>query len=411
MKHICIVSGDHLWLNPRVVKEADALSAAGFQVTVIGPTLTEFDQARDETILATRSWRRIAAPNLLAPDQRGPKRFLTRLSRRAQMIAVRRLGLQLPGALGYGVGETITAAERVTADIYSCHVEVGMLAFRRLSRLGRRCVVDLEDWHSRDLGAAAQRERPNRLIVGLERQVLNQAEFTTTTSGALADALVAAYGGSRPLVVFNAFEKSGDVRPAVFADRRSVERPSLHWYSLNVGRGRGLELLFDAVNRLDLDFELHIRGEGPQSYKDELLARLKLENAGRVFFHATTDPAVLPLRIAEHDIGFAMELRTPPSRDLTITNKVFQFLQCGCAVIASRTSGQEEAAALFPEAIFLSEPEPAALAATLSQLIRTPGALTAARAAARKAGDGAASWEEASRVLVRRYIEAVGAPG
>ena len=58
-------------------------------------------------------------------------------------------------------------------------------------------------------------------------------------------------------------------------------------------------------------------------------------------------------RIAEHDIGFAGELGEPASRNLTITNKFFQNLQAGLAVVASETAGQKEAVAQIGGAALL----------------------------------------------------------
>jgi len=411
MKHVCIVSGDHLWINPRVVKEADALSAAGFQVTVVGPAVTAFDQARDLTILAGRPWKRISAPDLLKPSPFGIKRFVTRLARRAQITGVRWLGLPLAGSLGYGIGGTVRAAAALNADLYACHVEAGLVMFQRLSRQGRACVFDFEDWHARDLLPGAQRSRPVGLISALERLAINNAVFTTTTSQALADALTTAYGGPRPVVVYNAFEaRTGGKPPGqAFKDRRSRDTPSLHWYSQVVGEGRGLELLFDAVNLLETEFELHIRGKGSNSYKESLLQRLAPKARASVFFHPTTEPAELPARIAEHDIGLALEARSPPSRDLTITNKVFQYLQGGCAVIATRTAGQEEAARLFPGAISLVEPDAKSVAEAIRTLVDDRNALTAARRASRQAGGGPASWEQACRPMVARFRQALEA--
>jgi len=39
-------------------------------------------------------------------------------------------------------------------------------------------------------------------------------------------------------------------------------------------------------------------------------------------------------RIAEHDIGFAGEMKHCRSRDLTVTNKILQYLLAGIAVVA-----------------------------------------------------------------------------
>ena len=108
-----------------------------------------------------------------------------------------------------------------------------------------------------------------------------------------------------------------------------------------------------------------------------------------------------------YDIGLALEQRTPPSRDLTITNKVFQCLQAGCAVVATRTAGQEEAARRYPGAVLISEQDSASLAAALADLIDNPKRLAQARAAARAAADGPASWEVASKPLVEAVRQAI----
>ncbi len=407
VRSICIVTGDHLWRNPRVVKEADALTRAGFHVAVVGPVVSAADNERDLAILNGRAWTRIGAPDLLAGG--AAKRFLGRLSRRLQVVAVRRLGLQLSGALGYGIGETVQVAAALKADLYACHQEPGLAAYQRLAARGLRCSVDFEDWYSADLIGEARKARPAVLLQRLEKQALHEAVFCTTTSQALAGAFVAAYGGREPGVVYNAFERLSGSPPAGMApERLEPSRPSLCWFSQTIGPGRGLEILFDAFGRVKGDCELHLRGDGHAAYFGSLLARLEPAAAARVAFHGTTSPALLPWRIAEHDIGLALELTTPPSRDLTITNKVFQFLQGGCAIIASRTAGQEEAARHFPAAITLTELEPEALASAIDSLLADPAKLARARKAARAAGDGPASWEQVSEGLVRRFREAVG---
>ncbi|PON16127.1 hypothetical protein C2W62_20105, partial [Candidatus Entotheonella serta] len=61
--------------------------------------------------------------------------------------------------------------------------------------------------------------------------------------------------------------------------------------------------------------------------------------------HTTLPNRELLSRIAEHDIGLALEQCDCPSRDLTITNKLFQYLLGGLALIATQTQGQAEAIA------------------------------------------------------------------
>jgi hypothetical protein len=53
---VTIASGDHLCSTPRVVKEADALSAAGFKVHVLGGAYTADLKWRDLSLAEGREW-------------------------------------------------------------------------------------------------------------------------------------------------------------------------------------------------------------------------------------------------------------------------------------------------------------------------------------------------------------------
>ena len=49
---ICIITPGQIGSNPRVVKEADALVAAGHRVTVICTKVADFVEPRDQSIMA-----------------------------------------------------------------------------------------------------------------------------------------------------------------------------------------------------------------------------------------------------------------------------------------------------------------------------------------------------------------------
>src|SRR5262245_34217851 len=55
-KRICLVSPGHLASNPRLVKEADALHEAGYEVRVVVGDVTPAVRPLDATILARATW-------------------------------------------------------------------------------------------------------------------------------------------------------------------------------------------------------------------------------------------------------------------------------------------------------------------------------------------------------------------
>ena len=54
---VCIVSTGQPSTNPRLVKEADALAATGFEVRVIGAHWADWADRADVELLARRPWR------------------------------------------------------------------------------------------------------------------------------------------------------------------------------------------------------------------------------------------------------------------------------------------------------------------------------------------------------------------
>jgi len=84
------------------------------------------------------------------------------------------------------------------------------------------------------------------------------------------------------------------------------------------------DLLFPAV----LGMEAWIRSQLPEAWRQ------------RVFVHPLAPNDELASRVSEHDIGFAGEVPYCRNKNLTVSNKVLQYLLGGLAVVASDTAGQ-----------------------------------------------------------------------
>ena len=58
-KKICIITKLHLSYNPRVLKEADALSESAYEVVVIAASNSVLRSHYDEGLLSSRKWKLI----------------------------------------------------------------------------------------------------------------------------------------------------------------------------------------------------------------------------------------------------------------------------------------------------------------------------------------------------------------
>jgi glycosyltransferase involved in cell wall biosynthesis len=105
-------------------------------------------------------------------------------------------------------------------------------------------------------------------------------------------------------------------------------------------------------------------------------------------------------RIAEHDIGLALEATVPSSRDLTITNKILQYLLGGLAVVATHTSGQAEVSRVAPDSVRLVDQTSDDLRSALATMISDTDLLIRARTAAISSVKNDLSWEIQSERLL-----------
>lgn len=412
-----IASGNHLCSNPRVVKEADALAAAGFRVCVLGGSYAADLKRRDLTLAAGRGWEFRHAYDLTGNAAAG---IWLKAQRRLGLLLWNKARLANPWQIFYGTGKIARAVAHADADLTIVHWEAALPAGIRQLKRGKAVGIDMEDWFSEDLLPSARASRPIAMLAAMEKRLVTEGVHTTCTSETMADALVARYQCRRPLAIRNVFPSAErNALDGEWKDRagltghndaksaREAALPvSIFWYSQTIGPGRGLEELFAAAVLLRGNFEIHLRGDirGYEAWFDGMVAA---QVGAKTRIHTVVGNDELLSRIAEHDIGFAGERPEPPSRDLTITNKFFQYLQGGLAVAASETSGQKEAAREASGAVMLHKPgDVAALAANLQRMIDDRSLLSNMRAAAWEAG-GRLSWENEAPKLVAAVEQAV----
>jgi len=392
---ILILIGAHLCTAPRPQKEADILSAAGHDVVVRG---VWFDPAlvdRDRRLIAQKGWR--FEPVL---DFR-PKYRLTnawiRLETKLAHKRFQQFNWVSPPLLGYGAKAMLKAALKEKADLTIVHSEAGLWVGEQLIEQGFRVGVDFEDWFSQDLLSAALTNRPVQAIQRLEAYLIQHCSYCLTTSYALAEALATAYHAPKPTVIYNLFPETNSIQPTSSASAF----PRLHWFSQTIGPGRGLETLFQALPKVQLPLEIHLRGKYTQAARSWLEPQIPESWRDRVFIHDTVPNDQLPACIAEHDIGLALEQANPPSRNLTITNKLFQYLQAGLAVIATDTAGQREVFQQCPPIGHLIPCQnPSALAEAINDLTQTSQHLKTVKDAVRHTFSQHFCWNDQHKRII-----------
>jgi len=403
---ILIISNGALCRNPRVLKEADTLGRHGYDVTVLTVRNHDPSERLDAALMRDAPFGRELVEMIPGASPERARIFLRRLTLWLARKSARSLGLSTPHALG-PAGALLRRARRRPAALTIVHNEVAHWVGTRLLAEGRLVAADIEDWHSEDLLPAAQAGRPLALLRRVERTVLHRCAYTSTTSQALADALHARYGGQRPHVVTNSFPLQANPRRGP-----PGEPPAFFWFSQTLGPGRGLEEFLAAWQETTQPSRVVLVGEALAGYDRDLLAQLSDSRRGLVEIRPPVPPTELPALIARHDIGLALEPTTPANKDLTISNKILQYLNAGLAVVATATAGQREVLARAPKAgMIVDTAEPAACSRALDGLLADRSALATCQAAARRLAEKTYCWEREAPRLLALVEAALGGAG
>lgn len=396
---ICIVTSGQLGSNPRVVKEADALVEAGYEVTVVCTRVAAFVEPRDQAVMARARF----AVQRVRFDRALPRRLARIRQEAARMLFRMGFGDRFDGmALSAMTPALASATCRVPADLYIAHYPPALpAAALAAARHHARFAYDAEDFHLGDLPDRVEYAQAKSLIRAVEGRYLPRAAHVTAASPMIAEAYARTYKIALPTTVLNAFPRTNaPAQPTSSGSQRPG--PSLYWFSQVIGPGRGIETAIQAVSRTRASFHLYLRGTLAHGYRETLLGLASsLGVSERLHLLEPIEPHELEKDGARFDVGYAGDLAETENRQIALTNKLFSYLTSGLPIVASRIPAHSRLCGALGDAVVLFPPSDAErLAVELDLLFERPGRIAEARRAAWELGQGRYSWEvERDRLL------------
>lgn len=340
---ICIVSQSHLCRTPRVLKEATALAAAGYNITIFTAIYSEDLYQEDLLLLAAKG-----IGYQIYSDLRkcSPSSFKARLIKRLWLFA-QLLGIESRHSLGYDASSLKKQILRHPANLYIMHQELATITGSDMVN-DHKVAFDMEDWYSEDLLPLARKSRPIKLLKRAEKIALEKGVACYTTSYAMAKGLRAYYKtANEPAVIYNSFNANDHI----WDTGQQCGFLHLYWLSQTVGEGRGLEFFIICMAQSTTKCKLSLRGNISDSYKNSLHALISPKDT--IEFLPLLKNAEIQADMGQYNVGLALEPDSPPNKNLTISNKLFHYMAAGLPVIASHTQGHAEIAQRCPENIFL----------------------------------------------------------
>ncbi len=404
---VCIVSPGNLASNPRVLKEADALHGAGYDVTAIVCDYNQVLRQADDEIEAAVPWKVIRLSRSRGEGLRA--RAFERLARLLSILRVRipvsvaALSARTP------VGALMRRAAEVPADLYIAHYVAALPAVAGAARRhGALIGFDAEDFHSGEGTDAPGDEFRMRMIRTVEQAILPSCAHMTAAAPLIGRAYAERYGVACPATVLNVFPLAmapAHQRRACTSEEAGALRA--YWFSQTIGLDRGLQAFIKAMSLTKTRVTLDIRGSNRWGHGDALIALAASLGLGdRVRLLPMAAPSEMVRLAADYDVGLSLETEVSENRRICLTNKIFTYLLAGVPVVMSDTPAQRLLAPdLGPAARLCSLDDPADLTVTLDELA-SAGRLAEASQFAWRLGRERYNWDQEQNVLLQSVAAA-----
>ena len=344
-KRVVLLTTGQPSTNPRLVKEADLLAELGFDTHVIYCYWAQWAIHTDLEILQLKWWTATCVGG--NPFHNKLLYYYTRI--RKKLISL--FPSFLKGNLYWlsllnarASVELLHAANSHPADMYIAH-NLGALypAFKAAKRNHAVFAFDMEDYHPGEAmptkGAEAEKRRREYLLGKLlphcayvsfaadGYEELTRKHITTDIQ--------------HPTVVYNTFPASEFIPP----QPRSDACIRFIWFSQTLGRGRGLELFFEAIRQADVAYEITLIGQVNDRDFEALLRQ-----DPHLMILPPMPQTQLHHLLSTYDIGLALELSAIDlNKNYALSNKLFAYLQAGLLVLATDTPAQQRFLQKYPE--------------------------------------------------------------
>lgn len=387
--------------NPRLVKEADTLTEAGYKVYVIYSYWTKWAWEMDQLLFKKVKWTPILAGG--NPFSQKWEYLVTRIRQKFFSSIAAKITLRFgiaEIAKGRAYPELLKNARALKADLYIAHILAALpVAVKAAKKNRAQCGFDIEDLHRFEVSNDVTTD-DYKLSKFIEDKYLPKVNYLTSSSPQIAGFYTSNY--KKPVTVINNVFKTTESVIHDNADKRPLK---LFWFSQTVGAGRGIEDVVKALSTLKKDnFEFHLLGDR-LPFNKYFIEKLLSSNVN-IKFHNPVAPDEVIKFSRQFDIGLALEHSSPLNRDLCLTNKIFTYMQAGLAIVASKTTAQSDFMRQNP-AIGTIYPngDVEALAGMLSHYQQHPQEIKACKEASLKLARERYNWETESRKFLKLVEE------
>lgn len=342
-KRVILITTGQPSTNPRLVKEANALVSAGFDVLVIYAFWARWAVDTDNLLYKNSKWKKIQIGG--SPVNNKILFFLTKVIHKFSRVLYSFFPVfkfLAKRVLNRCYDFQLYFLKKKKADLIIAH-NLGALpvAVEAAKKLKCKVGFDAEDYHR---GQNYDNLYHLSAVKYIEEKYIPLINYQTAASPLISEAYQANFPKKTFVTINNVFKKPLLIKSDIFIKQKK-QKLKLFWFSQTIGLRRGLEEAIRAIGLIGANnISLTLLGECSLTVKNQLIEIAKEANLleNQLSFISPVSPEKLFEEAAKYHVGLALEIPSSYNRQICLTNKLFTYLKVGLAVIATDTKAQKK---------------------------------------------------------------------
>jgi glycosyltransferase involved in cell wall biosynthesis len=341
---ILIISNNEISYNPRLLKAADYFSQKGAKVFVFNPIVGIGTEEVYNDATANKGWQLFENNISKRTFSSKVKWFYVSIIQSLSRKLYKYAGIRFinDAFLNKGlIGHSIDVKKNYDFILINL-VDNLPFAVKLKKKTGAKIIYDSQEYFV----GQYQKYDPIQLkwVMEAEKENIRQVDILIATTNAMKDQLENDYQLTIPSFrVRNVPSEKMLPKSTNRVKNDAVVYLVWHGMTIFLENARGVHFLLEAVARTKANVQLVLQGfinEEQKFLLDKYITRLSLQ--GKVILKPAAHPYEIISSLTNYDIGLIGELAEEDNQRLTSSNKLFDYLHAGLAVIAPDLPGLNE---------------------------------------------------------------------
>lgn len=342
---VLLISNNEICYNARLVKAADFFSSKSWDVVVLNPIVGLASEEVYNSFVKSRNWEIIENDISKRTIRSKINWFLVSLLHRLVRFSVEQLKLSIWSKYYLNKGLLLMPKLKSNSiDLIIVNLIDNLPFAAKLKRkYNSKLLYDSQEYFVGQY--AAFDKQKFEWVKENEAKYISQINCLLATTQAMLDQLMLDYQLAIPSFRVRNLPFKGISESFGKSNLEEEKQLKLVWHGMGVffNNRRGVHIVLKALSLCKANVHLYLQGninnQQMMIYKD-YERELGLE--GKVTFLSAAHPDHIVESLMHYDIGLAPELPEERNQELTSSNKLFDYIHAGLAVISSDVIGLSE---------------------------------------------------------------------